>query len=93
MAQLQAVPKVYCSVLGAHAVHVAMAGYTGIVVGKVDERCWAAWAHGWWWCKVQGPTWKLLRVVNGCGMLRFHDGIMSHSFSQQWLEWFYNGWR
>ena len=35
------VTKVYCSVLGAHAVHVAMAGYTGIVVGKVDERCWA----------------------------------------------------
>lgn len=32
----------YCSVLGAHAVHVAMAGYTGIVVGKVDERCWDA---------------------------------------------------
>eukprot|EP00435_Cladocopium_sp_Y103_P005896 s3997_g1.t3 len=30
--------SVYCSVLGAHAVHVAMAGYTGIVVGKVDER-------------------------------------------------------
>ena len=30
--------EVYCSVLGAHAVHVAMAGYTGVVVGKVDER-------------------------------------------------------
>eukprot|EP00439_Symbiodinium_sp_Y106_P064766 s5314_g10.t1 len=30
--------SVYCSVLGAHAVHVAMAGYTGLVVGKVDER-------------------------------------------------------
>eukprot|EP00913_Durusdinium_trenchii_P024361 g22870.t1 len=30
--------SVYCSVLGAHAVHVAMAGYTGVVVGKVDER-------------------------------------------------------
>ena len=30
--------QVYCSVLGAHAVHVAMAGYTGVVVGKVDER-------------------------------------------------------
>ena len=39
-------PKVYCSVLGAHAVHVAMAGYTGIVVGKVDERCWAAGSLG-----------------------------------------------
>lgn len=33
--------EVYCSVLGAHAVHVAMAGYTGIVVGKVDERFFA----------------------------------------------------
>eukprot|EP00931_Biecheleriopsis_adriatica_P041482 TRINITY_DN23703_c0_g1_i1.p1 TRINITY_DN23703_c0_g1~~TRINITY_DN23703_c0_g1_i1.p1 ORF type:complete len:2979 (-),score=657.34 TRINITY_DN23703_c0_g1_i1:1-8937(-) len=30
--------SVYCSVLASHAVHVAMAGYTGVVVGKVDER-------------------------------------------------------
>ncbi|CAJ1383776.1 unnamed protein product [Effrenium voratum] len=30
--------SVYCSVLGSHAVHVALAGYTGVVVGKVDER-------------------------------------------------------
>eukprot|EP00929_Paragymnodinium_shiwhaense_P116507 TRINITY_DN860_c0_g4_i1.p1 TRINITY_DN860_c0_g4~~TRINITY_DN860_c0_g4_i1.p1 ORF type:complete len:3066 (-),score=802.16 TRINITY_DN860_c0_g4_i1:310-9507(-) len=30
--------SVYCSVLAQHAVHGAMAGYTGITVGKVDER-------------------------------------------------------
>mmetsp|Transcript_18861 Transcript_18861/g.32756 ORF Transcript_18861/g.32756 Transcript_18861/m.32756 type:complete len:3096 (+) Transcript_18861:58-9345(+) len=29
---------VYCSVLAQHAVHGAMAGYSGITVGKVDER-------------------------------------------------------
>jgi len=28
----------YCSVLAQEAVHAAMAGYTGITVGKVDER-------------------------------------------------------
>jgi len=30
--------SMYCSVLAQQAVHVAMAGYTGITVGKVDER-------------------------------------------------------
>eukprot|EP00927_Polykrikos_kofoidii_P031734 TRINITY_DN27223_c0_g2_i1.p1 TRINITY_DN27223_c0_g2~~TRINITY_DN27223_c0_g2_i1.p1 ORF type:complete len:2094 (-),score=374.61 TRINITY_DN27223_c0_g2_i1:88-6090(-) len=30
--------SVYCSVLAQHAVHGAMAGYSGITVGKVDER-------------------------------------------------------
>lgn len=30
--------SVYCSLLAQHAVHGAMAGYTGITVGKVDER-------------------------------------------------------
>eukprot|EP00933_Yihiella_yeosuensis_P060980 TRINITY_DN63796_c0_g1_i1.p1 TRINITY_DN63796_c0_g1~~TRINITY_DN63796_c0_g1_i1.p1 ORF type:complete len:1621 (+),score=362.08 TRINITY_DN63796_c0_g1_i1:388-4863(+) len=30
--------SVYCTILASHAVHVAMAGYTGCVVGKVDER-------------------------------------------------------
>jgi 6-phosphofructokinase 1 len=30
--------SIYCSVLGQHAVHGAMAGYSGITVGKVDER-------------------------------------------------------
>eukprot|EP00415_Alexandrium_ostenfeldii_P000586 UN0586 len=30
--------SVYCSVLAQMAVHSAMAGYTGITVGKVDER-------------------------------------------------------
>merc|ERR1719424_350630 len=30
--------SVLCSVLGQHAVHAAMAGYSGITVGKVDER-------------------------------------------------------
>lgn len=30
--------SVYCSVLASQAVHAAMAGYSGVVVGKVDER-------------------------------------------------------
>jgi len=30
--------SIYCSVLAQHAVHGAMAGYSGITVGKVDER-------------------------------------------------------
>lgn len=39
---IRAVPSnpndtVYCTVLGQNAVHAAMAGYTGITVGKVDE--------------------------------------------------------
>lgn len=70
--------------LGAHAVHVAMAGYTGIVVGKVDERCWAA-THGLHGhmgaacCEAQGPTWKLLRVVNGCGSMMVSCPIAFHN--------------
>eukprot|EP00434_Breviolum_minutum_P015999 symbB.v1.2.014104.t1/scaffold1018.1/size143800/6 len=30
--------SIYCSVLAQMAVHAALAGYTGISVGKVDER-------------------------------------------------------
>eukprot|EP00811_Abedinium_folium_P033371 NODE_633_length_2877_cov_6.358545.p1 GENE.NODE_633_length_2877_cov_6.358545~~NODE_633_length_2877_cov_6.358545.p1 ORF type:complete len:872 (+),score=306.55 NODE_633_length_2877_cov_6.358545:242-2617(+) len=30
--------SVYCSLLAQQAVHIAMAGYTGVTVGKVDER-------------------------------------------------------
>jgi 6-phosphofructokinase 1 len=41
--QVRAVPadtfdSVYCSVLAQNAVHAAMAGYTGITVGKIDEN-------------------------------------------------------